>query len=64
MQEYPLHVFVLVGVAVPMVMTVPMSMIVSVVVSVPVMGVAKCCETNNVDQETEDTDNKELVQPL
>ena len=57
MQEDALHVLVVVGVAMAMI-------VVSVVVAVPMVCMAKGCKTHNVDEEAQDTDNQKFIQSL
>ena len=59
MEEDSLHVFVVVGVRVAMAMVV-----ITVIVPMPVVGMSESCEADNIDEKTEDADDKEFVEAL
>jgi hypothetical protein len=54
MQEYSLHILVVVMVVI----------VVSIAVTVPMVGVAKGCEADNIDQESKDADYQEFIETM
>lgn len=62
MKKYALHILIIV-VMVTMAMVV-LSMAVIVRVSMAMVGMSESCETNDVDQEAESTDDKEFIETM